>query len=137
MEPVTPKLTVDGVVITPTGVVLIKRKNPPFKGMWALPGGFVEVGETTENACKREILEETGLEVEIVRLLGVYSDPERDPRGHSVSVVYVVTPVGGELRADTDASDVRVFPDPSGVELGFDHHEILRDAGLINRVDSR
>ena len=77
MEPITPKLTVDAVVITGEGVVLIKRKNPPFQGMWALPGGFVEVGETTEEACVREVEEETGLEVEIVKLLGVYSDPTR------------------------------------------------------------
>jgi 8-oxo-dGTP diphosphatase len=137
VEPVTPKLTVDAVVITSDGVVLIRRMNPPFQGMWALPGGFVEVGETTENACRREVLEETGLEVEIKRLLGVYSDPERDPRGHTVSAVYVAVPVGGELRADTDASEVKVFPDPSGIELGFDHGKILKDAGLINRVDSR
>jgi len=137
VEPVTPKLTVDAVVVTSEGVVLIRRKNPPFQGMWALPGGFVEVGETTENACRREVLEETGLEVEIVRLLGVYSDPERDPRGHSVSAVYVAIPAGGELKADTDASEVKVFPDPSEVELGFDHRKILHDAGMINRVDSR
>ena len=137
MEPVTPKLTVDAVVITPDGVVLVKRKNPPFQGMWALPGGFVEVGETTEDACKREVLEETGIEIDIVRLLGVYSDPKRDPRGHTVSAVYVAVPTGGELRADSDAAEARVFPNPSLVELGFDHRKILKDAGFINRVDSR
>jgi 8-oxo-dGTP diphosphatase len=131
MVPVTPKLTVDGVVVTGEGVVLIRRKNPPFQGMWALPGGFVEVGETTENACAREVKEETGLEVEIERLLGVYSEPDRDPREHLVSAVYIVRPVGGELKADTDAAEVMVFPDPSVVELGFDHRKILSDAGLI------
>jgi 8-oxo-dGTP diphosphatase len=136
MEPITPKLTVDAVVLANDGVVLIKRKNPPFEGMWALPGGFVDVGETTEAACIREVEEETGLLVEIVRLLGVYSEPSRDPRGHSVSAVYIVKPVGGELRADTDAADVRIFPDPSALELGFDHKRILMDAGMIKRVDT-
>ena len=131
MEPITPKLTVDAVVVTGEGVVLIKRKNPPFQGMWALPGGFVEVGETTESACVREVEEETGLEVEIVKLLGVYSDPKRDPRGHSVSAVYIVRATGGELRANTDAAEARVFPDTARIELGFDHRKILSDAGLI------
>ena len=131
MEPITPKLTVDAVVGTDEGVVLIRRKNPPYQGMWALPGGFVDVGETTEAACIREVEEETGLVVEIVRLLGVYSDPSRDPRGHSVSAVYVVKPVGGELSAATDAAEAGIFPDPGGVELGFDHRQILIDAGLI------
>ncbi len=130
MEPITPKLTVDAVILTTEGVVLIRRKNPPFQGMWALPGGFVEVGETTEDACIREVEEETGLKVEIVRLLGVYSDPSRDPRGHSVSAVYVVKPKGGELKAATDAADVRVFPEISGIALGFDHAKILSDAGV-------
>jgi 8-oxo-dGTP diphosphatase len=131
MEPVTPKLTVDAVIVTGDGVVLIKRKNPPFQGMWALPGGFVEVGETTETACMREVEEETGLKVEIGKLLGVYSDPKRDPRGHSVSVIYIVKPVGGKLGADTDAEDVGLFKDLSRVELGFDHAKVLRDAGLL------
>lgn len=131
MEPITPKLTVDAVIPTDEGVVLIKRKNPPFQGMWALPGGFVDVGETTEAACIREVEEETGLIVEIVRLLGVYSDPSRDPRGHSVSAVYVVKPLRGELKAATDAAEAGIFPDPGSVELGFDHRQILIDAGLI------
>ena len=131
MEPITPKLTVDAVVTTGEGMLLIKRKNPPFQGMWALPGGFVEVGETTEAACIREVEEETGLIVEIIRLLGVYSDPDRDPRGHSVSAVYIARPTGGELKAATDAAEVRIFPDISGLELGFDHRQILADAGLV------
>ncbi len=135
MEPVTPKLTVDAVIDAPGGVVLIRRRNPPFQGMWALPGGFVDVGETTEAACIREVAEETGLEVEIVRLLGVYSDPSRDPRGHSVSAVYIVRPLGGRLRGDDDALEARIFPDLAGVELGFDHRKILEDAGFIKHVD--
>ncbi len=137
MEPITPKLTVDAVIPMEGGVVLIRRKNPPYQGMWALPGGFVDVGETTEAACIREVEEETGLIVEIVKLLGVYSKPSRDPRGHSVSAVYIVKPVGGELTAADDAVDAGVFPDPSSVELGFDHGQILIDAGLIKQVDTR
>ncbi len=91
----------------------------------------MDVGETTEAACVREVEEETGLIVEIVRLLGVYSEPSRDPRGHSVSAVYIVKPVGGKLMAADDAAEANVFPDPSSVELGFDHGKILRDAELI------
>ena len=137
MEPITPKLTVDAVIPMEGGVVLIRRKNPPYQGMWALPGGFVDIGETTEAACIREVEEETGLIVEIVKLLGVYSEPSRDPRGHSVSAVYIVKPVGGKLMAADDAADAQVFSDLSSVELGFDHGQILIDAGLIKRVDTR
>ncbi len=126
--PETPKLTVDVVIpMEGGGIVLIRRKNHPFEGQWALPGGFVEVGETVENAAVREAREETGLDIELVRLVGVYSKPDRDPRGHNVSVAFLANAVGGELAADTDADEVATL-DPSSVELAFDHRRIVEDA---------
>ncbi len=125
--PETPKLVTDVVIPAEGGVFLIRRANEPFEGEWALPGGFVEVGETVEGAAVREVREETGLEVEIERLVGVYSEPERDPRGHNVSVVFLARIVGGEPEAATDAAEVTVL-DPKSVELAFDHREVVEDA---------
>src|SRR5919199_1355629 len=96
-------------------------------GRWALPGGFVEVGETVEEAADREAAEETGLAVEVARLVGVYSDPERDPRGHNVSVAFLARVLSGELAAASDAAEVAVM-DPASVELAFDHSKIIEDA---------
>ncbi len=119
---------VDVVVTSEEGhVLLIRRGTDPYEGYWALPGGFVEVGETLEEAAVREAEEETGLQVEIVRLVGVYSDPDRDPRGHNVSVTYLARVQGGELSAATDAAEAS-FLDPSTVELAFDHEKIVADA---------
>ena len=125
--PETPKLMVDVVIPSERGVVLIRRASEPFAGQWALPGGFVELGETVEEAAAREAAEETGLAVEVARLIGVYSEPERDPRGHNVSVAFLVRVLSGELAAATDASEVSVL-DPSSVELAFDHRRIIGDA---------
>ena len=125
--PETPKLMVDVIIPSERGVVLIRRGNEPFEGRWALPGGFVEVGETVEVAAYREAAEETGLAVEVARLVGVYSDPERDPRGHNVSVAFLARVLSGDLVAATDASEVAVL-DPSSVELAFDHRKIIEDA---------
>jgi 8-oxo-dGTP diphosphatase len=125
--PETPKLMVDVVIPSEEGVVLIRRAGDPFEGRWALPGGFVEVGETVEAAATREAAEETGLAVELARLVGVYSDPERDPRGHNVSVAFLARVVGGDLVAATDAAEVAVL-DPDSVELAFDHRSIIADA---------
>ena len=122
-------LTVDGVIIYNNGVVLIKRKHEPFKDFYALPGGFVEYGETVEEALKREMKEETGLNVRILKLVGVYSEPSRDPRGHTVSVAFLC--IGeGELKAGDDAKEVHVVPidEAERLPLAFDHARILRDA---------
>lgn len=123
----TPKLMVDVIITSEEKVVLIRRGTEPFAGRWALPGGFVEVGETVEEAAIREAAEETGLAVEVARLVGVYSDPERDPRGHNVSVAFLARVLSGELSAATDASEVALI-DPSSVELAFDHERIVNDA---------
>ena len=126
--PETPKLMVDVVVPSEAGrILLIRRASDPYEGQWALPGGFVEVGETLEEAAVREAGEETGLTVDIVRLVGVYSDPDRDPRGHNVSCAYLARNREGEPSAASDAAEVS-FLDPSTVELAFDHDRIITDA---------
>lgn len=125
--PETPKLMVDVVIPSEEGVVLIRRSSDPFEGRWALPGGSVEVGETVEQAAVREAAEETGLAVEIAGLVGVYSDPERDPRGHNVSVAFLARVLSGQMSAATDASEVQAL-DPYSVELAFDHARIIADA---------
>jgi 8-oxo-dGTP diphosphatase len=129
-------LTVDAVIIKKGSVVLVKRKNFPFKDFWALPGGFVEYGETVELAALREVKEETGLEVELDGLVGVYSDPNRDPRGHIVSVCFLGHIIGGNLVADTDAEDAKCFKldEISDIELAFDHQNILEDAFKLLNV---
>ncbi len=124
----TPMLTVDAVIIgEESNVLLIKRKRNPFKGYWALPGGFVEYGETVENALNREVKEETGLTVEEKELLGVYSDPRRDPRGHIVTIVFLVKKVSGGLIESLEAEEIKFFrklPE----KIAFDHKKIILDA---------
>lgn len=127
--PESPLLAVDIVIelIDRPGrpIVLIERKHEPLG--WALPGGFVDVGEQVEQAAIREAAEETNLRIGLEVLLGVYSNPERDPRGHAVSVVYVAS-AQGEPQASDDAAAIQVF-EPSEVpaQLAFDHAQILRD----------
>jgi 8-oxo-dGTP diphosphatase len=112
-------------------IVLIERKHEPLG--WALPGGFVDVGESVENAVVREAAEETNLEISLVTLLGVYSDPNRDPRGHTASVVYVASSAGDPVAMD-DAAAVRVY-DPENLprQLAFDHARILEDYRAYRR----
>ncbi len=127
MVPITPKLTVDAVIILNGKIVLIKRRNPPYQGNFALPGGFVEIGETTEEATVREVHEETGLSIKIIKLLGVYSDPLRDPRGHTVSVCYLVSGEG-KPKADSDAEDIGLFDITDMPQMAFDHNMIIDNA---------
>lgn len=106
-------------------IVLIERKNPPYG--WALPGGFVDVGERLEQAAVREALEETGLQVTLKALLGCYSAPQRDPRGHTVSAVYVAEACGTPEARD-DAKHLALFTlNILPASLAFDHAEILAD----------
>ncbi|MCX8175655.1 MAG: NUDIX hydrolase [Candidatus Bathyarchaeota archaeon] len=122
-----PILAVDAVVRFKDGFVFVKRGKDPYKGWWALPGGVVEYGETVEEAVKREVKEETGLDVKIVKLLGVYSKPDRDPRGHYISIVYLVEAVSGRIKASSDAEDVKIFYNKPE-KLAFDHDKIFEDA---------
>ena len=124
----SPAITVDGVLLTDSEILLVKRKNPPFQGMWALPGGFVEYGETTEQAVIREIQEETGLVTSVSSLLGVYSDPSRDPRGHTISIVYLINKKEGNVLGGDDAVDALFHPLNSLPTLSFDHEKIIQDA---------
>lgn len=117
--------TVDIIIELDNGIVLIERKNEPMG--WALPGGFVDYGESLESAAIREAREETSLEVTDLRLLGCYSDPARDKRMHTISVVYCASAVGIPYAAD-DAQNVEVFSlDALPDRLCFDHARILSD----------
>lgn len=127
--PKTPLLAIDCVVIdSQKNILLIRRKNPPFEGALALPGGFVEIGETVEDACSRELNEETGIKVRNFRLLGVYSDPYRDPRGHVCSIAYVCRVRNKLTRAGNDAAKVLWTQSWRRLSLGFDHKKIISDA---------
>lgn len=129
MAPRNPALAVDCVVLDPAGrLLLIRRKNPPFQGQYALPGGYVDYGESTEHAAARELAEETGLVATNVALVGVYSDPHRDPRGHVVSVAYRVETDGYVPRAGDDAAAAVFVPDWKELDLAFDHRRIVADA---------
>jgi len=121
-------LTVDAIIPYQGKIVVIRRRNEPFKGYYALPGGIVEYGETVEEAVLREVKEETGLDVEIHKLVGVYSDPGRDPRGHFVSICFITIPVGGELKAGSDAKDIALFSLDNIPKLAFDHNKMIEDA---------
>ena len=127
--PETPKLTVDIIVELidrpARPILLIERKNPPHG--WALPGGFVDVGESLEQAAVREAAEEISLPVKLITLLGCYSDPARDPRSHTVCAVYTAE-ASGEPQAADDAANVQIFlPEDLPSPLAFDHALILAD----------
>jgi len=122
-----PAVTVDGLLVDDGRLVAVIRANEPFRGLPALPGGFVELGEAAVEAVVREVREETGLETRVRRLVGAYSDPSRDPRGHVVSVVYELERAGGEVRAGSDAARLTFLdPDDPG-RMAFDHAWIVAD----------
>ncbi len=128
MRPETPPVAVDVVIELDahdgSPIVLIERRHRPAG--WALPGGFVDPGETVAAAARREAREETGLEVELEALLGVYSDPQRDPRGQTVSIVFVGRACGEPVAAD-DAAAVQVVDPLATPPLAFDHARIIAD----------
>lgn len=120
-----PALTVDIIVHLPEGIILIERKNPPYG--WALPGGFVDYGESLEAAARREAREETSMELDGLEQFRAYSDPARDPRQHTVTVVFSAKG-RGEPKAADDATHLQVFArDRLPGELAFDHGRILAD----------
>ncbi|MGH7949723.1 MAG: NUDIX domain-containing protein [Candidatus Binataceae bacterium] len=124
-RPVCPPIAADVIAEIGDRIVLIERRN--FPPGWAIPGGFVDMGEPVERAAMRELREETSLEVDIRALLGVYSRPDRDPRGHTISVVYVGTARGAPKAAD-DAKQIGLFdPREPPSPLAFDHAEIIAD----------
>ena len=137
--PKTPLLTVDCVVIDRQGrVLLIRRKHPPFEGHYALPGGFVDVGERVEDACRRELEEETGAKVGRMHLIGVYSQPDRDPRGHTCSVAYLARARSNKVQAGDDAAAAEWVANWRKQKLAFDHMQILTDAfKLAEKLDGK
>jgi len=116
--------TVDIIIYKDGGIVLIRRDNKPFG--WAIPGGFIDYGECTEDAAIREAKEETNLDVKDLKLFGVYSDPKRDPRQHTISIVYEGYGEG-ELKSGSDARYAQIFGTKLPNEIAFDHKKILKD----------
>lgn len=128
-KPITPLLAADAIIQLvdrpDCPIVLIERQNPPFG--WAIPGGFVDVGESVEHAAVREALEETRLDVRLTMLLGLYSSPNRDPRGHTVTAVYLAESGGNPVAAD-DAKNIKIVTlDSLPQPLAFDHALVLDD----------
>lgn len=109
--------------------ILIKRRNDPYKDCWALPGGFVEYGESVEAAAIREAKEETSIDVELKDLVSVYSEPDRDPRGHTITVAFTARGDFNAKKADDDAKDIAVFSleKLDEIDVAFDHEKIIRD----------
>jgi len=124
----TSKITADAVIIESGKILLIQRKYEPFKGGWALPGGHVEYDERVEDAMAREAKEETGFDVEPIRIVGIYSKPGRDPRGHYITVAYLVRVKGGKAKPGDDAQETWWWPLDDLPEMAFDHADIIQDA---------
>jgi ADP-ribose pyrophosphatase YjhB (NUDIX family) len=135
MKSAGPRATVDVIIEVEGGIVLIRRRHPP-EG-WAIPGGFIDSGERAEDAARREMREETSLDVELAELLGVYSDPRRDSRVHTISSVYIGR-ARGRPRAADDAADAGVFTESNLPQpLTFDHAAILADYFRFRRTGAR
>ncbi|MEW5962209.1 MAG: NUDIX hydrolase [Pseudomonadota bacterium] len=133
--PVTPLLATDCVVLDARGrLLVVRRRFPPFSGQLALPGGFVETDETVEAACRRELAEETGVTVDEIRLVGVYSEPGRDPRGPVASVAFLAHVDAAEPVAGDDAATAEWIDPSMAGELAFDHARIVADALAIART---
>ena len=135
-RPTTPLLAADAIIELADKpnrpIVLIERKNPPYG--WAIPGGFMDVGELLEDAAIREMKEEVCLDVTLMALLGMYSDPKRDDRGHTVTAVYVAEATGEPQAAD-DAKNLQIFDiDDLPTELAFDHAQVLEDYRFFRKT---
>jgi 8-oxo-dGTP diphosphatase len=127
-----PAVAADCVVFDERGrLLLIRRGRPPFEGQFALPGGFVEYGEQTEAAASRELSEETGLHARHLRLVGVYSRPDRDPRGHTISIAYLIIAEAQSPKPGDDAASAEFRADWRDLKLAFDHNLIAADAAQL------
>jgi len=124
----SPILTTDGIILKNRKILLVKRQTPPFIGYWVIPGGHVDYGEMVEEALKREMKEELGITVKIKKLIGVYSDPKRDPRYHTVAVVYLCQKIKGKISLNREASEFKYFSlKKLPKKIGFDHRKIIND----------
>ena len=133
-----PSLTTDIFIFDDDfNFILIKRKKDPYKDYWALPGGFVEYGESVEDAAIREAKEETSIDVELKDLVNVYSNPDRDPRGHTITIAFTAKGDFTSRKADDDASDIDIFSPENldEINLAFDHKEIIKDC--LNKAKNR
>lgn len=129
-----PMAVADCVAIKNNSVLLVKRAYPPFKGVWCLPGGFMDNDETIEETALRELEEETGAKGRIISLVGVYSGPKRDPRCNTLDAAYLIEIVSSTGRRDKESSDMRFFPfNKLPKRMGFDHSRIIKDAIKILR----
>jgi len=130
-----PYPAVDIIIELKEGIILIERRNPPFG--WALPGGFIEYGETAEEAAIREAKEETGLDIELQTLLGVYSAPDRDPRFHTISIAYIAKssgiPQGGDDAKKASIFTIESLPEP----VVFDHKKIIQDYIIFKQTGKK
>lgn len=126
--PKTPVLTIDGIVLHEGKVLMLKRAIDPFKGHWVLPGMHAAYGERVEETAKRKFAKEIGVEVEIKDVFGMYSDPDRDPRYHTASVVYILQPKSADFKPHEGGEEIKLFqPDDLPEKVGFDHRRIIED----------
>jgi 8-oxo-dGTP diphosphatase len=122
-----PLVVVDGILFKDGAVLMVKRKYKPYKGYWALPGGFVEYKERLEDAIVRETKEESGLDVCVKELIGVYSNPDRDPRGHIISICFLLEFIGGKIKTSRETSDAGFFK-KLPEKIGADYRKMIMDA---------
>ena len=131
-----PAVTADCIVYSREGnklsILLIKRKNPPYKDCWAFPGGFVNIDESAEEAAVRELKEETGLEISNIEQLKAYSNPDRDPRERVITIAFIAESLNREVKGGDDAKEAKWFPIDNLPPLAFDHELILKDA--LNKI---
>lgn len=131
-----PAVTADCIVYSREGnklsILLIKRKNPPYKDSWAFPGGFVNIDESAEEAAVRELKEETGLEISDIEQLKAYSNPDRDPRERVITIAFIAESLNREVKGGDDAKEAKWFPIDNLPPLAFDHELILKDA--LNKI---
>ena len=124
-----PMIVVDGILVKDGRICLVKRSTRPFKNYWALPGGFVEKGETLQHAIVREVFEETGLRAKVLGFVNIYDSPKRDPRGHAVSIAFLLKRTGGRMKTSNETSEVKFFPESKlPKNIAFDHRKIIEDA---------